>query len=772
MQRTAEVMDLAEAGALVPVAALPDLVGALAELQGGTALGLEQLWETAEVLRAAAQLRRFLDSNEAKTPALRRFLRLSAELDPLEVELSRGLATRSELRDEASSQLAELRKQGRATHAELKETLQAVMARQSEGLQGSYLVERDGRYVIPWRADAPFRIEGLVLGSSSSGSTLYVEPTETRALGNRLQQLRARAAREEARLLGRYNEIVRRHADDIRQAFESCVELDCLQALARFAAHCDARPFIPSPTARIRLRAVRHPLLVLAATHPVVENDLFLEAGRALVLSGPNAGGKTVALKCLGLCALMGRAGVPIPAAAGSEIGWFETIVAEIGDHQSLLHSLSTFGAHLRALLGCLRVAAEGTLVLVDEPCGGTDPSEGSALACAILERLVARGSAVCVTTHYDAVKRLAAQHPGMTNAALGFDAQNLAPTYRITLGAPGASSPLAIARHVGVEPTLIERAEQLLSAEEVTGRALLEELRLQHARADELRRQCEDEHREIKRKRFELEAEQRKALGEQKARLNAETQAVLEQVRAARAELRKAEARLRKGGQDRTALLEAEKAVNHIAQFVAIGGKLRRAAEGVSNEAKGKKKTAVDWDSLRVGAPVLLTTLGARGSVESKPKRGEVTVAVGAMRTTVRLADIELLGSAALAPQAGGARRSGRHSGTPARAAPPVSESAPGAAPMAPGPAASRTDGNTCNLRGQRVDDALAMLDAFVDRLMLQGEPAGFVLHGHGTGALKAAVRHHLGRHPSVARARAADPEDGGDAFTVLWIG
>jgi DNA mismatch repair protein MutS2 len=495
----------------------------------------------------------------------------------------------------------------------------------------------------------------------------------------------------------------------------------------------------------------------------VVANDLSLAAGQALILSGPNAGGKTVALECLGLAAWMARAGVPIPAAEGSFVGWFGAVLTDVGDNQSLMHSLSTFSAHISNVSACLSHAGPDTLVLIDELSGGTDPDEGAALACAVVLSLIERGSAVCVTTHYERLKSLGASDPRLCNAAVGFDRERLLPTFRIEYGVTGASSALLVAQRFGIAADIIQRAEALLPEGVVDQRALARQLEEQRTRLEAATAEVEAERRKAAQLSRELEKERERRLREERGRLTQETQHVLDEVREARTRLRLAEARLSQADAGAGSLEQAHRAVNDVAQFVAIGGKLRRASAALE-PAPPPPPARLSWDELVVGARVTLTGLGTAGNVVAKPKRDQVTVAMGAMKTTVSIDALSLAGP-------------GEGRGAPAaKAAPrtPVERKRRGETepdrPVA-SVGALRSPDNTVNLVGQRVEPALERLDGFIDGLLRSGEPVGFVLHGHGTGALRSAVRSHLAQHRCVLRAEAADREDGGDAFTVLWL-
>jgi DNA mismatch repair protein MutS2 len=761
MERTAEVMALAKLAPL-PAARLEDQEQALAQLARGLSLDGKELRALALTLEQSEKLRQYLERHVEAAPLLGVWLATSPALARLEQTIVRSIGPDGAILDEASPGLARARQRALGERDDLRQRLTQLLGRLAPALQGQYLAERDGRFVLPVRADAPFKVDGLVLGSSASGSTLYVEPRETHDLGNRVQLAEAAVRVEEARVLAALNAEVSAQLDAVRRAQEVCIEADVLRALARYADETRSLALLPEPEARLDLKQMRHPLL-LGNEREVVANDLSIEAGRGVILSGPNAGGKTVALECFGLAAWMARSGIPLPVAPRSSVGWFDEVLTEIGNHQSLIHSLSTFSAHIVQVREALQRASRGTLVLVDELAGGTDPDEGAALAVAIVEALVARGAAVCVTTHHDRLKAFAAEHPGLTNAAVGFDRSRLAPTFAIEQGAPGASSAFLMAERFGIDAQIVARAAAVLPESVLAQRALAEELSSQRERLARATSELDVERQQLATLQHELEGERRRRLQEERGKLSQETQSVLDEVQRARVRLRDAEARL--GASGSSALSEARRAVNELARFVSIGGELREIAAAL-DPAPRPVTQPLSWERLAIGATVTLPAMGATGTVVAKPRRDRVTLAIGNMKTTV---GIEAL-SAASGPLDPGGKATppatpGSRSRRGERRSPSSVDDAPaGGEPM-------RTRDNTLSLVGERVEPALERLDVFIDGLVRRGEPLGFVVHGHGTGALRNAVRERLRQHPNVRQSRPAAPDDGGDALTVYWI-
>jgi DNA mismatch repair protein MutS2 len=767
MRRTREAIALAEIAPL-PRVRIDDQAEPLARLVRGGSLEARELRSLAGTLEQCGRLDEHLARHAELAPELGEWLRTAPVLAELAEAIRRSIGPDDAILDSASPALARARKRAHAERDELRQRLAAVLTRLAPAMQGQYVAEREGRYVLPVRSDAPFRVDGLVLGSSASGSTVYVEPREAHDLGNRVQLSEAEVRAEETRVLAELNARIGSELPAVTRGQTACIEAELLSALADYARSMDALALLPEPDARLDLRQMRHPLLD-AERGAVVPNDLRIEAGRGLVLSGPNAGGKTVALECFGLAAWMARAGIPLPVAPGSAVGWFETVLTDIGDHQSLLHSLSTFSAHMKRMAAAIAVARPGVLVLIDELAGGTDPDEGAALAIAIVEALVARGAALAVTTHHDRLEAFAASHPGLENAAVGFDRERLAPTFALAYGAPGASGALLTAERFGLGAELIARARALLPEGAVKTRALLAELDQRRTELGAASAALEAERRATAALRRELEQERERRQREDRGRLDRELERVLDEVQRARARLRDAEARL---GASAPALREASAATNELARFVSIGGALREVAARL--DPPPIAGAPLDWAKLALGARVLLVATGATGTVVAKPRRGQVTVAVGAIKTTLGIDGLSLAPASADAGPGKAANPARARRGAPPRGGPEPNRLENRPEPHRPEPhrpEPMRSRQNTLSLVGERVEPALERFDQFVDGLLREGEACGFIVHGHGTGALKSAVRQHAERHPNVAHSGPAPDVDGGDALTVVWL-
>jgi DNA mismatch repair protein MutS2 len=748
--RTRDALALDALGEALPLRDFPDVSDPVARATKGGTLAGGELIGVARLLGVSHAVRVFADERRERFPALFEAVTSEARLDVLERALSGALEPDGSVSDAASPTLREARTRVREAREALKERLESCLKTHAEVLQGRYYTERDGRYVLPVRSDAHLRVEGIVLGSSASGGTLFVEPREATAHGNRLKLRIADVEREEERVLSELTRAVAAEHDAVLRALGAAIEADRLAALALWARTAKAEVVEPDASDAIDLREVRHPLLV-ASGIAVVPNDVRVRAGHALVISGPNAGGKTVALKCLGLSAWMARSGIPIPCDQASRVGWFTQVLADVGDEQSLERSLSTFSAHVTRLAEIVRRSATGTLVLLDEVASGTDPEEGAALAAAVLEAITARGAAAAVTTHYERLKELAAAPGPLENASVAFDFERMEPTFRLTIGVPGPSSALAVAARFGLEAGVLARAHELLPDRAREREEAVKRLDQERSGLERERAELRGELALAAAARADLERERDRAVKQANDELGREARELTAVVRAARADVRDARQRLRNTELAPSALREAERAVSRAATHVALGGTLEQHERAREEKRHGRAEAPVSALVLAAGNTVRLKKTGTLATVEAPPERGAVRLRAGAVRLTLPLDEIELAKGSARA-----------HS---VKASPRPRTRTPTLA------AAVRTATNTLDLRGTRVEEALARLDAFLDVMMGEGEAFGFVLHGHGTGAVKAAVREHLGTSSYIEHSRAAESDEGGDAFTVFWM-
>lgn len=728
----------------MPLEGIRDIARSLQHLEREGVLDGPALKDIRTTLRAAAALRRFLAERKASTPFLHRVCAIDPTLDELDEELSVSIGDDGSILDSASPELGRLRQEVANLRARIIRRLEDVIVKRSAILQDSFYTMREGRYVLPVRADAHERFHGIVHGSSASGATIFVEPRELVERGNRLKMAQAELEREERRILALLSELVGQYVPQLRAAAQALDHADLRNASARLAIDLRARFVDLCEEPRISLRAARHPLLVMRGLE-VVPNDLELSGRQALVISGPNAGGKTVALKMLGLAALMTRAGLPVPADEGSVCGFFNPVLAAVGDEQSLARNLSTFSAHLVTLVSVLERAGERVLVLLDELAGSTDPEAGAALACAIVKTLVERGAAVAVTTHYEALKALAAERPDMRNAAVGFDFDQMAPTFRMKIGVPGGSNALDVARRYGIAESIVEDARQMLPEHARSFEALVANLEAATRSATEEHTALRAEREAARQEREALEA-RRQALAAREAKtLGQEAQQLVDQVRKLQGDLDRAKRALR-SRPEREQVVAADEAMRDAG---AVLGELD--AHRRSLEPTPVQTVAIDPEALQVGDRVWVERLRSTAEIVEGPARGKVRVAAGMMKLWVDVGDLRAIEKAS---------------------EPRAKEPAPVSGSHPKPPRAVRTSDNTLDVRGLRAEEAIALVETFLDRMYGAAEPIAYVVHGVGSGALRDSIRDLLSRQDAyVADFREASQDEGGPQVTVVSL-
>ncbi len=746
MEETREALSLRQEGHPLPLAGIRDVRASLDRVARSGALDGLALRDLRVTLGAARTLRTFLSRRRDRVPRLLAACPLDPTLDSLEEEINAAIDSDGTVRDSASPVLRRLRQEVATLRAKIVARLEAMLLEHREVVQDRFHTIREGRYVIPIRTDAHEKIPGIVHGTSGSGATVFIEPRVLVEQQNRLTLALSEMEAEQLRILAQLSELVRERLPELRSAVDALDLADLRNASARLAEDLKAKVPELVAEARIQVCVARHPLLILEGIL-VVPSDLALESGHALVFSGPNAGGKTVALKLLGLFALMARAGLPIPAQDGAVVGFFDPILSDVGDEQSLEKNLSTFSAHVSNVATILRAASPSALVLLDEVATGTDPGEGGALACAIVDSLCRRGAAVAVTTHYEPLKAMALTDSRLRNASVGFDVERMAPTFYVTMDVPGASSALAVARRFGLDSGVIERAREMLPEQTRVFDTLVHRLEGQLRALEQEKVQVANERRVLSEGRRELEDELEKRREHERRKLSEEGQRLLTLIRETRDEVRAARSAMRKKEGD-VALIEAARtAVERASQRVSE--ELVTASE--RQEPEDERGTPIAAGALLPGVRVWVPRLRAELEVIEEPSKGRVRVASGAVKLWVGIDEVRALSEKTEAKSA---------SSRTARAAHPDSANE----------LVLRTESNTLDLRGLRVDEALGLVESFLDRLYGTNERVGFLLHGIGSGALRDAVREHLRDATRyVKQFRPGTREEGGDRWTVV---
>lgn len=746
---TTEAKALLELDASLSVGGARDIRTALREASLGRALSALQLLDILATIRAARDLRsRFLKVRDAT----QRFLLLGdlmlglAPFPALEADIARSINDQGDVMDSASPELARARSVVRITHSRLMDRLQGLVSKYGPALQENIITQREGRYVIPVRVGERSRVAGIVHDTSSSGQTVFVEPLEIVEAANRWRETQIDEQHEVERVLLELSNAVATHAAALTGTLDHLGRIDLALALARYSLDIGgAAPRLlldPPPagsaghaTQRVDFREARHPLLGPGA----VPIDLWLgQDARVLVITGPNTGGKTVALKTIGLLVLMAQAGIHVPAAAGSSMSVFPHVFADIGDEQSIEQSLSTFSSHMTNIVRMFRAVTPASLVLLDELGAGTDPVEGAALARSVIAALLARGPLVVATSHYAELKSYAYTTPGVVNGSVEFDVETLSPTYRLTIGIPGRSNALAIASRLGLAPPIIEAARGLLSTEQVQIEDLLAEVRadrdriaLELRRAEEARRHVERERDALVTQRADLEASKAAAVADAIIAFETELGDMRDSLR--RLERERASVTVSKEW-----LQAAQAQVSQVAADFQVEEERRRRAQRRAAPAVG----------LRPGDMVQVHSLGQSGEVV-EVTGASATVQLGALRLRLSTADLSRV------PR-GQSRAAVPERPEPARRS---------TAGLPPPPVASIE----VDLRGMRAHEVEEQLDRILQDAAYGNLPFLRIIHGKGTGALRQVVRDQVQASPYVASFQTAPPNQGGDGVTIV---
>jgi len=781
MARVEEMTRLLGAQGGLPLAGEPAVEElALLAAKGGRLEGSDLL-AVARAQRAAEDTARMLRRPE-RYPRLAALAEGVLPLPELRARLEQAITPRGALNESAFPELGKIARELAGKRDDIVKRLTGWIqsGRWGDALQEPLYTLRGNRHVVPVKADFKGRVGGIVHDVSSSGATLFVEPTELVEPGNELAMIQRRLAQETDRILRELSALVGEHAPALGANLGWLGQADLLQAQGRLAEAWGAVCPQVGDEGVMELKGVVHPLMALN-TPPPVANDLSLGRNiRCLILSGANTGGKTVLLKTVGLCALLVAAGMPIPARAGSRFDLFPQVWADIGDRQDLAHALSTFSAQLGALGSLLGWAGPGTLVLLDEVLHGTDPDQGSALAQAVLEELARRGAVTLVTTHYGRLKGLAGE-AAMGNASVAFDPATLAPTYRLIPGLPGGSQGFHTARRLGLGDALVARAEQLAAGEAAPLEPLMEKLRsLEHQLAQQEAALVQQREHHARQSEALTARENELALREAEVRR-------MERGRlsGALAQARERVARLE------TFLTGQETQAEALAQAQALAAAARQELRDTQAQAtqalqdQSPELPAMDWNLARPGLAVYLPGLGQAGRLENipdmtHPAGKRVSVRLGGLVLELPAEEITPLPKGMAQPPKAPDQRppTGLAAGKPAKK--PGGKSSPGASTSQPAPdqrlapeippVMQRAD-NTVTLLGLRAEEALDAMNAFLDQAVRAGTGTVVIVHGFGTGALRNAVRKALKDNPYVAGFRPGGEGEGRDGVTVAAL-
>lgn len=719
---------------------LKDVSNSLRRAEAGGTLNMTELLRIATVLRT---LRGIVDWR-SKSEGVKSILddRFDAIMPNkyLEDQINHAILSEEEMADNASPQLATIRRKIRSASSRAREQLEKMVRSPvtQKYLQDPIITMRDGRFVVPVKAECRGDVPGLVHDTSSSGATVFVEPMAVVEANNEVRVLLSQEQAEMERILAELSAEAGNFASGIISGYKEAVELNLIFAKANLGYKMKATLPLVNDEGKIELKRARHPLIDKEKVVPTdIELGLHFDT---LVITGPNTGGKTVSLKTVGLLTLMAMCGLLLPVADNSQISIFNHVLADIGDEQSIEQSLSTFSAHMTNIIKIFEQADASSLILLDELGAGTDPIEGAALAMSILEALRRKGTRIAATTHYAELKAYALQTEGVENACCEFDVTTLRPTYRLLIGVPGRSNAFAISLRLGMDPEIVEHARELVSSENTRFEDVVQSL-------ETSRQRLEEERKEAQRQRLEAE-EASRAAKERKDAIDAQADREMEEARRRASELI---ARTR--GQIDAMLNEMEelKKQKNKALTAEQKAKLKSGLRALENEAdpvrKKDEEAYVLPRPLKKGDPVLIYDIDKKGTVLQPPDKDGKTALVqaGIIQTRVPVSNLRLLNEKPVKKPQGSVTRSVNRANV--RAAMEL------------------------DVRGQTSDEALMNVDQFIDSAVLAGINMLTIIHGKGTGALRAAVQQHLKRHPNVKSFRLGTFGEGEAGVTIVEL-
>ncbi len=754
---TREAVSLLESDSGATIGGGRDVRRAADNALRGFTLPAEDFLAIQATIVAGRNLRRQLLRLEDRVPHLAAIAVLIEECRGLVSAITSTIDERGEVLDSASPRLAKLRQEQRAVHGRIQDKLQRILnSSMSQYLQEAIVTQRGGRYVIPLRADAKGRLKGIVHDQSGSGATLWVEPLGTVELNNEYRGLLMQEQEEIQRILRELSEKVAEQGDAIKRVVDRLAELDLIFARAGYALAINAvePTFVPwrettqtrpprhgnerdkwtppprdlHPGSTVWIKSARHPLLnpqTVVPTNLTLEEDIFI-----VLITGPNTGGKTVSLKTMGLVTLMAQAGLHVPANE-ARLTVFENVFADIGDEQSIEQSLSTFSAHMTNIVRILARVDERSLVLLDELGSGTDPTEGAALAQAVVNFLRDKGATTFVATHFPELKVYASQTPGATNASLLFDMETLSPTYEMTIGLPGRSNAFAIARRLGLDSSILDEAMRQVSADSHQAEDLLdsiytlrEKMESEEAQTRLALRQAENERDRLRQRIDDIEVDRQRILEETRQEMTRQIELLQAEIRQARSKLRDA------------ASLNAVKRLSKQVADLEVAGDTALAPEVLEPAEMTRAKRR----ALQVGDTVRVRSLNINGEVVSLNKN-EVMVAVGRLQMRAGYDDLEF------------------------KSRPDEQKTPEAALSMHPSP------GMELDIRGVRVEDGIERLGRYIDSAFLARLPFVRIIHGKGTGRLREAVREELRQNRHVRAWEEGKDGEGGPGVTVAHL-
>jgi len=719
-----------------PMTPFPDVRAALGICEKGGTLSAGMLLNVAELLRAARAARDALVTERENTPILRGMAEGIFTARNLEKDITDAIISEDEIADRASSELMNIRRHLRGAQERIKEKLNQMIrsAAMQKYLQDPIITMRGDRYVLPVRAEYRASVPGLVHDQSSSGATLFIEPMAAVEMGNELKQWEVKEQQEIARILAALSAEIAPYADSMRETAELLAELDFIFARGLLSRRWVCVAPKMNQEGYLHIIRGRHPLI---DAEKVVPETVWLgKEFTTLVVTGPNTGGKTVTLKTVGLFTLMAQAGLQVPADPGTEMAVFEQVFADIGDEQSIEQSLSTFSGHMTNIVTIMHEVTPRDLVLFDELGAGTDPTEGAALAQSILTRLLHIGVRTMATTHYSELKIFALTTKGVENASVEFDVETLRPTYRLSIGVPGKSNAFEISRRLGLPENLIDGAKKLLDGDTVKFEDVIANAEYHRQVAERERQIAQEAGKETIRLRDEAEKLRREMETKREETLRKtreEAKRILEQARRESETVISELKKMKKAGQGDASAAELRRRLEH---------GIDEMSEGLRQEAQEDTEAP---KTVKPGDRVRILTLGAEGTVLAPPdEKGEVSLQAGAMKFKAQMSQLRLI-AAAKAPEKSTVRaKTGMM---------------------------SRTVASECDVRGMNLEEALGAVGIYLDEAVMAGLNEVYIIHGKGTGILRAGIQQDLRKNRHVKSFRRGVYGEGEDGVTVVTL-
>lgn len=748
-----------------PLSQMVDLSESINRAQRGGVLAPEEIQMIGQMIDMSTQTLKFFTEHELEYPTLNDLSVGLISKQGLVVEIRSSFNTQGEISDFASGNLSELRSRVEAMHGQLKDRIDGLLKDDAvtEMLQDDFYTLREDRYVLPIKSGHKRHVQGIVHGWSSSGATVFIEPQVVVEANNRLRIAQAEEKQEVHRILTKLSRKIANISNQLKETQEALIELDYSFACARLSKDLSCSSPHLNHEAQLKLVEARHPLLALSMEVKVVPNDIELggDVSQVLVITGPNAGGKTVVMKTAGLLVMMATAALHIPAKSGSLVPWVSGLFSDMGDEQSLSEGQSTFSGHIANIQAILRRLKPQSFVLLDELAIGTDPIQGAALAQSILEHFVSQGSLVIVTTHFEALKLLSTENERFRNGAVEYDEEADCPTYKLKYDMPGSSSAIQIAAKLGLPSTLIERAKILTGEQHRRLEDAITRLEREVVGARRARREIDQESRRLKALNHEVEQREKKLKEKIQQATYTERNKAIKEARALRDEVKKLKSQLREHPMSVSELAEVERELTSSADQL---------FEAQTQDQLEAYPPNIDPSQLTLGQRVWVITLDMHAALTRLPdQRGRCAVQAGLLKIDVDLSALRKPRSVAnpnavkkaslTRKQKKNKRRTTRDQESKAISVPSWDRALP------------QTSDNTCDVRGLRSDQAVAKVIDCLDELYGRGVSTAYIIHGHGTGALKRSIREWLPRCDYVSLFRPGEQREGGDGVTAVLL-